>query len=85
MGFLSLIIPGLIAGVVARVVVRPGRKLGCLGTIVLGVAGSFVGGLIGSLISSDGFSLERSSWVGSIVGAVVILVVIRFLDSGRET
>jgi uncharacterized membrane protein YeaQ/YmgE (transglycosylase-associated protein family) len=85
MGFLSLIIPGLIAGVVARVVVRPGRKLGCLGTIVLGVAGSFVGGLIASLISSDGFSLERSSWVGSIVGAVVILVVVRFLNSGRDT
>ena len=82
MGFLSWIIPGLVAGFIARVIVRPGKQLGCLGTILLGVAGSFVGGALGSLMSDDGFSLARSSWIGSIIGAIVILVVLR-LFSGK--
>ena len=62
-----------------------GRRLGCLGTILLGITGSFVGGLIGSLISGDGFDLSRSGWIGSVVGAIVILVIVRFADSpGRD-
>ena len=44
------IIVGLIVGALARFLV-PGRDpMGWLGTIVLGIAGSFVGGFIGSLI-----------------------------------
>ena len=84
MGFLGWIIPGLIAGLIARVIVRPGKSLGCLGTILLGMIGSVVGGMIASLMAGDGFALERSGWIGSIVGAIVILVSLRFFGSKTE-
>jgi uncharacterized membrane protein YeaQ/YmgE (transglycosylase-associated protein family) len=81
-GWLGWIVPGLIAGFVARLIVPTGRRLGCLGTIVLGMLGSLVGGVLGSLVDGDGLELTRSGWIGSVVGAVVILVIVRFVDSG---
>ncbi len=81
MGPLGWIFVGLVTGLVARVFVHTGRRFGCLGTILLGIVGSFVGGLLGSLLSGDGLDLEASGWIGSIVGAMVVLAVIRFVDS----
>lgn len=81
MGPLGWVFVGLVAGLVARAVVPTGRRLGCIGTIVLGMAGSLMGGLLGSLIADDGFELETSGWIGSILGAIVVLVIVRFADS----
>lgn len=78
MGWLSWIVPGLIVGLIARAFVPTGRDWGCLGTILLGIGGSFVGGLIASLMADGEFDLSRTeSWIGSCIGAIVILVVIR--------
>jgi len=40
-----------------------------------GLVGSFVGGLLGSLLSDDGLALRPSGIIGSIVGAVLVLLV----------
>ena len=78
MDWLSWIVPGLIVGLVARAFVPTGRDWGCLGTILLGIAGSFTGGLIASLMADGEFDLSRTeSWIGSTIGAIAILVVIR--------
>lgn len=77
MGVLAWIAIGFIAGFVARVVVRPGNHLGCLGTILVGLAGSVVGGTLGNVVGGDGFDVAMSGIVGSIVGAVIILVIVR--------
>ncbi|MGI8867818.1 MAG: GlsB/YeaQ/YmgE family stress response membrane protein [Mycobacteriales bacterium] len=74
----SLIIIGLIAGAVARLLI-PGRQdIGILMTIVLGIVGSFVGGFLGYLIfhkdSQDGF-LQPAGIIGSIIGAAIVLLV----------
>lgn len=74
----GLIVIGVIAGYLARLLV-PGRDdLSFVQTVVLGIVGSFVGGLLGYLLfgkdASDGF-VQPSSWVGSIIGAVIALVV----------
>ena len=74
----SLIIIGLIAGAIARLLV-PGRQdIGVLATIVVGILGSFVGGFLGYALfhkdAQDGF-FQPSGIVGSIIGAVIVLLI----------
>lgn len=77
MGFFAWIAVGLIAGLVARIIVRPDRRLGCLGTIAVGLAGSLIGGTIANSVSGDGFDLAASGIVGSIIGTIFILALAR--------
>ena len=82
----SLVIVGLIAGALARLLV-PGRDpIGILGTILLGIVGSFVGGFLGYVLfhkdSQDGF-LQPSGIIGSVIGAVIALLIYRAV-SGRS-
>jgi uncharacterized membrane protein YeaQ/YmgE (transglycosylase-associated protein family) len=77
MGLLAFILFGLVVGIIARALM-PGRQhMGVLGTMLLGIAGAFVGGLIGSLISGFGiFDLHPAGLVGSVAGALVILLIV---------
>ncbi|MEM9463739.1 MAG: GlsB/YeaQ/YmgE family stress response membrane protein [Actinomycetota bacterium] len=77
MSILGLIVPGLIVGLIARMLVPTGRRYGCLGTILLGIAGSFVGGTLASVLAGDGFDISGAGWIGSVVGAVIVLLVLR--------
>lgn len=74
----SLIVIGLIAGAVARLVVPGKQNLSVLATIVLGIVGSFVGGFIGYLLfrsdRQDGF-FQPSGIIGSIIGSVIVLLL----------
>jgi uncharacterized membrane protein YeaQ/YmgE (transglycosylase-associated protein family) len=71
-----LIVVGLIAGFVARAVV-PGKQAMSIGaTIVLGIIGSVVGNLLGSLLfAPHRFELGTSGIIGSIIGAIVVLLI----------
>lgn len=82
-----LIIIGLIAGAIARLLV-PGRDpIGILGTILLGIVGSFVGGFLGYVLfhkdSQEGY-LQPSGIIGSIVGAVIVLLIYRAVSGRRR-
>jgi uncharacterized membrane protein YeaQ/YmgE (transglycosylase-associated protein family) len=44
-------------------------------TLVAGLLGSFVGGLLASLLAGDGLALRPSGLIGSVVGAVVVLAL----------
>ncbi len=69
------IIFGAIVGVIARFIM-PGRDpMGWVGTIVLGIIGSFVGGFLAQLLFAGNASLPppTSGWIGSIVGAFLLL------------
>ena len=75
----ALLVVGLIVGALARFLV-PGRDpMGCLGTALLGVAGSFVGGLLASFLFEGELDLRPSSFLGSLVGSVVLVILLRFL------
>jgi uncharacterized membrane protein YeaQ/YmgE (transglycosylase-associated protein family) len=74
----SLLIIGLIAGALARLLV-PGRQNISVGmTIVLGIVGSFVGGFLGYLLfhkdAQDGL-LQPAGIIGSIIGAIIVLLI----------
>ena len=64
----------------------PGRdRIGLLGTIALGVAGSFIGGFLQNLIFYHTLSIRRlhpTGIIGSIIGAIVLLLILRM--SGHE-
>jgi uncharacterized membrane protein YeaQ/YmgE (transglycosylase-associated protein family) len=73
---LGLLVIGLVAGFIARAIVPGRQSMSILQTILLGLAGSFVGGLLGRLLFGSGDSLvQPSSWIGSIIGAVIVLVI----------
>ena len=83
-GLIGMVVVGLFAGALARLLV-PGRDpMGCLGTIVLGVVGSFVGGLLGSVIFYGDLELRSShNFPGAVLGAMVALLIFRVV-SGRN-
>lgn len=69
------LIVGLIAGAVARFLV-PGRDpMGWIGTLALGLIGSLVGGFLADLFMSGDQDLNPAGIIGSIIGAVVALLV----------
>ena len=75
-----LLVVGLIAGFLARLLV-PGRNhMGILGTILLGVVGSFIGGFLGYVLFDKDVNegaLQPSGIIGSIIGAVIALLISR--------
>ena len=87
MGIVTMIIVGLIAGLLARAIM-PGRDpMGWIATIVLGIVGSFVGGFLGSLVSHDSSAgtsdIHPTGIVGSVIGALIVLAIYHLVNRRR--
>jgi uncharacterized membrane protein YeaQ/YmgE (transglycosylase-associated protein family) len=87
LGFIIwMLIVGAIAGYVARLLV-PGRDpMGLVGTIVLGIIGSFIGGFLGYLLFDkdlDEGALQASGVIGAIIGAVLALLIYNATSNRR--
>ncbi|WP_181770612.1 GlsB/YeaQ/YmgE family stress response membrane protein [Amycolatopsis pittospori] len=72
---LGWILFGLIAGFIARALVPGKDDIGVLRTIVLGVVGSVVGGLLFGLLTVGLRGFQPAGWIGSIIGAIIVLVI----------
>ena len=73
------IIFGLIVGALARLLM-PGRDpIGCLGTILVGVGGSLLGGFLAYLLLGRGDEFQPASFIGSLLGALLLLFLLRRL------
>lgn len=84
-----LILLGLVVGLIARAVV-PGRQpLGWIATAALGIVGSYVGGALGSVIfPPHKFDIHppiQHSFLGALVGAVLLLVIFKLVTSRTRT
>lgn len=79
LGFvIGLIVVGLIAGALARLLV-PGRDpMGIGATILLGIVGSFVGGFLADVLfrsDAEDIGLSPAGIVGSVIGAIIVLLI----------
>ena len=85
---ISLIIIGLIAGALARLIVPGKQDMSIPMTILIGIIGSFVGGFLGYLIfhkdSQNGF-FQPSGIVGSVIGAIIVLLLWTRFGSQRRS
>jgi len=75
-----LLIVGLIAGALARLLVPGPDPMSVLGTWALGVLGSFVGGFLGYVLFGadiDDGAVQLSGIIGSVLGAIVLLLIYR--------
>lgn len=83
----TLLLVGFVVGAVARFLL-PGRDpMGCLGTAVLGVVGSFVGGFLAdAFLGPPGgeLALRPAGLIGSVIGAMLLLIVLRLLRSSAR-
>lgn len=79
LGFIvALVVIGIIAGYLARLLVPGPDPMSFVQTAILGIVGSFVGGFLGWLIFGEDLSeggLQTAGIIGSVIGAVIALVV----------
>ena len=80
MGLFWWIIFGFVVGVLSKWMVRGNPRLGCLGTILLGVAGSVVGGTLWNVLTGSGLRPEPGGLILSVIGAVIVLLTARKLS-----
>ena len=70
---LGLIVFGLMVGAIAQLILgQSGWKINWTMALVTGLVGSFVGGLLISLLRGDGIALRPSGIIGSVVGALLV-------------
>jgi uncharacterized membrane protein YeaQ/YmgE (transglycosylase-associated protein family) len=73
--YLWMFIIGIVVGAIARAVMPGSEHLGLVLTGILGIAGSFVGGLIVRLFSkpAEGAVIHPAGIIMSIIGAILLL------------
>lgn len=76
---LAIIVIGMTAGLLAHLLVDRHSAVDWPRLFVVGIAGSFVGGTLASLLMGDGFGIGMSGLFGSVVGAVILLSATRLL------
>jgi uncharacterized membrane protein YeaQ/YmgE (transglycosylase-associated protein family) len=82
-GLIVFLIVGLIAGFIARALV-PGRDpMGWMGTMILGIIGSFVGGTLAALLFGGTLDVTPAGLIGSILGSIVVLLIWRAMGGER--
>lgn len=83
MGFLWMIIVGLVAGLLARAIKPGSDPMGWIMTIVLGIVGAMLGGFVAGLIgiNADG---GFTGLIFSVIGAIILLFLYEMIMSKRR-
>jgi len=76
---LALILIGMVAGGIAERVVYPEWKIDWTEAFIVGVVGSLLGGIVANLIAGEGFAIHPAGLIGSIIGAIVVLAILKFI------
>jgi uncharacterized membrane protein YeaQ/YmgE (transglycosylase-associated protein family) len=81
---LFILVWGMFAGWIAQLLIARRQPINWAELLVAGLAGSFVGGLLSSLVSGDGLALRPSGIIGSILGAVLVLAAWQAIRGPRR-
>ena len=86
MGIIGFIILGLIAGAIAKAILPGDDPGGIIVTMLIGVAGALIGGVIASALNIGdlGDFFDNGTWLIAIAGSLLLLVVYRMV-AGRRT
>ncbi|HVB75534.1 MAG TPA: GlsB/YeaQ/YmgE family stress response membrane protein [Ktedonobacteraceae bacterium] len=86
LGLFSWIIFGALAGWVASLVAGGNSRLGCLGNIVVGVVGAFLGGWIYSLITGHPLLVgwNWTAFIVAVIGAIILLAIINLVTGSSS-
>ena len=88
MGIIGWILLGLLAGVIAKAILPGDDPGGIIITTLLGIAGALIGGLITKALGFgdpiDEF-FDLSTWLGAIIGSIVLLLIYRALFGARRS
>ncbi len=77
MSFLTFILFGLVVGFIARALLPGRQSMGLLLTAVVGMIGSFLGGLVGNVLSGERLGdLHAAGLIGSVLGAMLLLALV---------
>lgn len=85
MSILLFIIFGIVAGFIARAIMPGRQSMGLAMTALLGIAGSFVGGFVGSMLTGHSvLDFQTSGLIGSVLGALAVLMIMGFAGRSRS-
>lgn len=86
MGFLAFLILGLLAGVIAKLILPGNQGGGWFLTLLLGVVGAMLGGWLGSIIFGRGITefWDLGSWLLAIAGSIIVLLIFGLLTRGSR-
>ena len=81
---LAILAFGMLMGWLANLILGGGSHPQNWGPLLFaGLTGSFVGGLVISFVSGDGFNLRPSGIIGSLLGSVIVLAIYGALTRNR--
>ena len=81
---LFILVWGMFAGWIAHLLLDRNQPVNWAELLIVGLAGSFVGGLVVSLVSGDGLALRPSGIIGSVLGALVLLAAWQGIRGGTR-
>jgi uncharacterized membrane protein YeaQ/YmgE (transglycosylase-associated protein family) len=77
-----VLVIGLVVGAIAKFLMPGKDPGGCIITILLGIAGAFVGTWLGRLVTGN--ETYQARWLMSIVGAMILLLIYRLIFAKRQ-
>jgi uncharacterized membrane protein YeaQ/YmgE (transglycosylase-associated protein family) len=82
MGIFGWILFGLLAGAVARAVIPGKQRIGCFGTLAVGVVGALLGGFLGEAVFEEDidFGWDLKPFLVAVAGSIVLLLGLNALS-----
>ncbi|MBV7482826.1 GlsB/YeaQ/YmgE family stress response membrane protein [Bordetella sp. BOR01] len=82
MSIIIMIIVGFVVGLIARAIMPGDQNMGIIMTSLLGIVGAVVAGFLGQSLGWYAAG-EPAGWIGSVVGAIVVLFVVGLITKKR--